>query len=552
MITTNSLTIIQIMSDVRNGRIRIPDFQRSSVWGPDDAAKLLDSIYKGYPLGSFLMWETSDPLKERDPLGLSLPSRTDAKLYLIDGQQRTIALYGVFTNTLKLGEEKNQQQYRAFFDIDNQSFNVYDLTEIAETPDIVTENQIPVHEAIQFNMDTRAVKLSPEIQNRIMLQQDLNRLNNLNKLFNTFSTFIVAGVVVTGVGLGEACEIFVRMNNYGVELDIVDLMVARTYCSNPLFNLRERLEEFNSNSAPNGYQLKERTVLECAAACLKKGVSQKDILESANQNNLRKKWRSCIRALNTAMDFLQAKNVKVSNFLPNDIVLAPLTYFFYNTRRPTASHHQELERFFWSVSISQRYLQGQNPKVAEDIRLMERIKNGESVPACEFTATSDDVLKQDLRLSSAFCKSVLCLLSTKNPKDWITNQHINMVTCFASANEKQFHHIFPKKYLRKLKGTTNYETRVKPYINSVANIAILTALSNEIVGAKAPSLYLHEIENRHNDDLRSALRTHMISDEAFSRLLEDDFTGFLAVRSREIVTDLNTLLQSSSLSSPSR
>jgi hypothetical protein len=245
MITTNSLTVVQILGDVHSGRIRIPDFQRSSVWGPDDVAKLLDSIYRGYPLGSFLMWETSDVLRERNPLNLSTTPPT-VKQFLIDGQQRTIALYSVFTNTLRFGEEGNQKQYCAYFDTDNQSFNVYDKVELSENPDMVGENQIPLHEAIHFNMETRAVSLSSEIQTRIMREQNVTRMQNLNKLFNTFSTYVVAGVIVHGVGLSEACEIFVRMNKYGVELDIVDLMVARTYSSDPLFNLREQLEELCS------------------------------------------------------------------------------------------------------------------------------------------------------------------------------------------------------------------------------------------------------------------------------------------------------------------
>ena len=542
MITTNALTIIQIMCDVKTGRIRIPDFQRSSVWGPDEVAKLLDSIYRSYPLGSFLMWETTDSLRERDPLNLRLLERRDAKLYLIDGQQRTIALYGVFTNTLMLGEDAGKTRFRAYYNIDDESFNVYDKDEIEAEDITIPENQIPLDEAIQFNLDTRATRISPELQFRIVKQQNMDRITNLNKLFNAFSTYVVGEIIVAGVGLGEACEIFVRMNMYGVRLDIVDIMVARTYYSNPLFNLREKLDEFNSNSAPNGYQLNERTILECSSACIEHGVSQKDILESANRNKLRTKWRTCIRALNKSMDFLQARMVKVSNFLPNDIVLAPLTYFFYEAPHPTAAHHTELEKWFWNVSISQRYLQGQNSKIAEDIRLMNKIKDGEHVPTCEFNVPNESVMKQDIRLNSALSKSILCLLSTQNPKDWITNQRINMVTSFASANEKQFHHIFPKKYLSARKGELDFATRIKPFINSISNIAVLTALSNEIVGSKPPSEYLPEIRHR-NSELEATLTTHMISDEAYARLIEDDFGGFLAIRSRDIATKLNLLLQ---------
>ena len=543
MITTNPLTIIQILSDVHSGRIRIPDFQRSPVWNANDVELLLDSIYEGYPLGSFLLWETSDELRERNPLGLPPRPPRPERQFLIDGQQRLIALFGIFTDTLKIGEEPKQVEYGAFFDLDTAGFHLFKKSDLARNPEIVTESQIPLHEAIHFDLVGRVGRPSVDIPKKLMEAQDLHKMNNFQELVRTFTSYVVAGVIVQGVSLAEACEIFVRMNKSGVALNIVDLMVARTYSAEPPFNLRDELEEFNSSNAPRGYQIKERTILQCAASCLQRGCSQKDILESARENQLRINWENCTRALNFALDFLQGRMVKVSNFLPNEIILAPLTYFFYMRRRPTARHYSELTNFFWGASISQRYIEGQNRKVTEDIRLMDGIRQGGNVPELDYSVTTDDVAKQKLRLSSAFSKSILCLLSAKNPRDWITNQPINLISSFDAANERQFHHIFPKKYLKTLSNTPEYETQIKPYIDSVANICVLTALSNERVGSKPPSQYIIEIQEEENSELQKTFLTHMISEEAYSRLIEDDFNGFLRARSADISQELNTKLQ---------
>jgi uncharacterized protein with ParB-like and HNH nuclease domain len=49
-----------LMLNIRDGKIRIPDFQREFVWELSQIISLLDSIYQHFPIGSFLIWETDD------------------------------------------------------------------------------------------------------------------------------------------------------------------------------------------------------------------------------------------------------------------------------------------------------------------------------------------------------------------------------------------------------------------------------------------------------------------------------------------------------------
>ncbi len=64
-----SLTIRQIIEHIVRGQIRIPAFQRGFVWDSEMVAYLMDSIYKGFPIGALLLWRTRETLKFERQLG---------------------------------------------------------------------------------------------------------------------------------------------------------------------------------------------------------------------------------------------------------------------------------------------------------------------------------------------------------------------------------------------------------------------------------------------------------------------------------------------------
>lgn len=54
-----TVRVEDLLAEVGRGRIRVPEFQRLFRWERDNARELLDSIYRGYPIGTLLLWETS-------------------------------------------------------------------------------------------------------------------------------------------------------------------------------------------------------------------------------------------------------------------------------------------------------------------------------------------------------------------------------------------------------------------------------------------------------------------------------------------------------------
>lgn len=80
----------QLVEDYRGGRIVIPEFQREYVWRRSKAPRLIDSLYRGFPISSFLLWQSTEETRARRPD--PRPRRSAVMNWLIDGQQRVITL----------------------------------------------------------------------------------------------------------------------------------------------------------------------------------------------------------------------------------------------------------------------------------------------------------------------------------------------------------------------------------------------------------------------------------------------------------------------------
>ena len=64
-----SMKYDELINSVAVGKMKIPQFQRDFVWTKDKSAELLDSIIKGYPIGTFIIWRTEERLKMIGALG---------------------------------------------------------------------------------------------------------------------------------------------------------------------------------------------------------------------------------------------------------------------------------------------------------------------------------------------------------------------------------------------------------------------------------------------------------------------------------------------------
>ncbi len=81
-------TVGNLVEMIRNGELRLPEMQRRYVWAATRVRDLLDSLYRGYPSGTILVWETDREMPIRDLAVPQSDSPFKGHKMLLDGQQR--------------------------------------------------------------------------------------------------------------------------------------------------------------------------------------------------------------------------------------------------------------------------------------------------------------------------------------------------------------------------------------------------------------------------------------------------------------------------------
>ena len=62
-------SLLTYFEELKEGKYQIPTFQRDVVWEGNRVKKLWDSIFKFYPLGSVLVWNTDMKLQNHRAIG---------------------------------------------------------------------------------------------------------------------------------------------------------------------------------------------------------------------------------------------------------------------------------------------------------------------------------------------------------------------------------------------------------------------------------------------------------------------------------------------------
>ena len=100
----------RLFMDIHNGQIKIPNFQRNFVWGKQQTAKLIDSIIKGFPIGTFILWKTKEELRHFKNIGndkLPTTPKGESVMYILDGQQRITSLFAVRSGLIYIANGQN-------------------------------------------------------------------------------------------------------------------------------------------------------------------------------------------------------------------------------------------------------------------------------------------------------------------------------------------------------------------------------------------------------------------------------------------------------------
>lgn len=523
-----------LISEIQKGQIKIPKFQRDFVWSIDKTAKLLDSILKGYPIGTFILWETNERLNDIKNIGnLELPSiPDDIKVqYVLDGQQRITSLYAAFlgASIQKEGEKKVTNYGSIFVDLEGDIDNNDEQIIVSEQPE---NTFITLNEVLNFNDNLL------EIKERFSDEQ----FKKIHQYSQTFSTYDFSTVVLRKEDIDSAIEVFTRINTGGQTLTLFEIMSAKTYDEEQDFDMQAKFQKLLKELEVSKYETISSTViLNVLSLILSKNKEcKRKVVLQLDKQSIIDIWNEVISALKESIDYFRSVyRIPVSTLLPYDALLVPFSYFFYfQKEKPKGKQIKYLEEFFWRISLSYRYSSSTESKLAQDIKRIDQILQEQRPNYDEikvFLSTPKDLIDTGFSAGNSYCKAVLCLLAYYEPKDFRDNGKVILDNSWLKmANSKNYHHFFPKSYLRK-QGIGNE--------NSIVNITLVGAdLNKHKIRAKAPSIYIQDFMDE-NEGLIKSIKSHLIDNIEEFGIYSDDYSVFLEKRANSIFKALKNRIE---------
>ncbi len=521
-----------VMSSIQFGTLKVPQFQREFVWPREKSAKLIDSILKGFPIGTFILWKTTEQLRfVREIGGQALPptSKGDYSEQVLDGQQRLTSLYAACHGLTVTRDERPDDFRNIFVDLD------VDPGRDAEAPLVAIAPQGHVASTEEDGRCVRLVDLlNGEFELLLKLREE--RRQRLQAYQKRIQTYRFSVILIQDASLDVATEVFTRINVSGQPLSVFEIMVAKTYDQETGFDLAERYKTLLARLETVDFGTVPPAALLQLASLLMVGQCQKQDILRLDTAKFRTTWTIVEEAVEAACDYFRSYfRIPVSKLLPYAALIVPFGYYFAKAgEQPKGDQRKWMRELFWRISLSGRYTSALETKLAVDIKRVEAVMQGEE-PNYEGldVSLSADSIESDgyFNTGRSFIKGILCLYAYQQPESFASGAKVRVANDWLKrANSKNYHHFFPRAYLER-RGEDPW------YVNHVANITIVDDyLNKRVIRAKAPSVYMKAFR-KENPDIDDTMKTHLIDLDSFG-VWEDDYDRFFRERCKFIARRL--------------
>ena len=339
----------KLVEQVVTGEIRVPRFQRPFVWKQDDLHQLLDSVLRGFPIGSILVWETEQKIETTSrvgPVEVGAPPEGIVG-YLLDGQQRVSTLVG----TLRLSEKADAK-------VDHVDWGVCCDLETRQFFRIPEGEGAPQYFPVRSLLDTAGFfaaccRIESEAGNGDLAQR---WIGEADRLANAFRDYQLPLIRIREANLDSAVAVFARLNRTGRKMAADEMVTALTYQEGQ-FHLAKRFDDFKDELAGEGFASLDRVLLlRAVLAALGRDIYAKDWAGLMVQDSVREQlpgaFDSAASGIKRALVFLKGLGVTSDRLLPYGLQLVLLGEFFRLCAQPDAKVEELLKRWFWVTSFT--------------------------------------------------------------------------------------------------------------------------------------------------------------------------------------------------------
>ncbi|MBW6475122.1 MAG: DUF262 domain-containing protein [Anaerolineaceae bacterium] len=545
--------IMDLVKELKEDKFLIPTFQREFVWQQNNISKLWDSIFKFYPIGSILYWETDSYLHTHRKLGgFEFPHDEDSVRkfkewkYILDGQQRATSL--LITLLGGRGKVENDQEFdfTIYFDaVKGEFFFANELEKRKKNyineKFLIRLRDVPNWSFLYYGEIAAENGFTSEIE------------SNLNQIDRIFSDYKIPVVRIKGVEVNEVCEIFERINQEGKRLDPVDIIVARTYqTENPEknysgFYLREYLKSFKEKLVQQGnrYQdLDDLTVIQMIALCRRKedeetrsryGITPAS-LQNLTAEDFEQHWVTSEKTILNTIKFLSDMKVHGPNLLPFTYIMLPLCYYLHKNSHP---NKDVMRQWFWRTVFGLDEFRSSTAVYEYCEQFFRPLEEGKPYQIEPLRISIDKLIRTSYNYRNSLSRAVLAFLAYQNPLDFSDPHAVVLDNVYLLLSQApNLHHIFPSSFL------SNHLQGSDLSINSLMNICFLRAETNIKISDTDPLNYLKHYADSING-FEKILDSHLIPAKYlhYTTFSNEIYQSFLQERANFITEKLKDELQ---------
>jgi hypothetical protein len=522
----STYTVSGLIDDIRQGDVALPDIQRPFVWDGTKVRDLFDSMYKGFPVGYLLFWETGAEAGARQ-IGVDAKEKAP-KLLIVDGQQRLTSLYAVMTGAKIVRDDYSETRIRIAFRPTDATFAVADAA-IDKDPEFIPdisalwipgERRNVVRGFLRRLSDKRELTETETDQ----LDEAISRVHDLRDY--PFKAVELASTVEEE----QVAEVFVRINSEGVTLNQADFIL--TLMSVFWGKGRRQLEDFSrgckvptlSAASPFNWYIQpspaqmlrvsvalafRRAVLKQVYSVLRgkdmetgkldpaRRAAQFTRLQQAHEEVLDiTNWHEFLQCLERA-GFRGSKMISSDNAVLFTYALWLFGRVGYGV--PLDRLREVIARWFFMAQTTSRYSGTFETQFERDTARLSDLKPGDADGYVRILSkTVDDTLTadfwaitmpNDLATSASKSPALLAYIAALNILDADALLSTGKVRArldpaITARKGIERHHLFPRAYLRtQLKVTDSRE------INQIANMALVEWADNIAISDDAPATY---------------------------------------------------------------
>ncbi len=563
-------TVGQLVDMIERGELRLPEMQRRYVWTSTRVRDLLDSLYRGYPSGTILVWETDAEQPVRDLQVQQEDSPFERYKLLLDGQQRLTSLSAVIRGE-PINVRNRKRPIDIAFNLDHPDGPPIEIDEIDDdsSPPENENNDVPDDEVEESEM--RKTSVLDRLNKRVFSvssKQLLSRPNwiSVSEIFKgeksdwavvkdlvdspddpKFALYTdrlqrirkmreypyVMQVLDRSLSYEEVAEIFVRVNSLGAKLRGSDLAIAQITAKWP--NSLKIFEEFLLECEDNLFPIDIGLIIRLMVVFATKQSRFKTVA-SIPLKRLQAAWEKAIEGMRFAINYLRTNaGIENATLLSSPMFTIPIAvYGMLKDQNISPQDEKEMLRWLYVAHAKAHYSGSSESTLDRDLGLL--FKGGKFSKLIDVLVENYGRLhveESELRgrgIRSPLFSLAYLALKYSGAKDWKTGLGLSL-THQGNLHYIEYHHIFPRSILRK-------EGFEKSEINAIANMAFISGRANRKISNKYPKDYLPVVIEDRGEDALTAQGIPV--DTALWEI--DRYRDFLNVRRKNILKAINVFI----------